>query len=179
MTVAAVALGSNLGDRAGHLDEAVRRVEGLGRVVAVSSYLDTEPVGYIDQPRFLNGALLVETSLSAKQLMVGLLGIETAMGRVRMVDKGPRVIDLDLLLFGDALIATEALVVPHPGLAERRFVLEPLAQIAGGMVDPRSGSTVGAMLAALEGCTTKLVGEKREEREKETEAKATADSLPE
>ena len=149
LTVAAVALGSNLGDRAGHLDEAVRRVEGLGRVVAVSSFFDTEPVGYIDQPRFLNGALLVETSLAARELMVGLLAIETAMGRVRVVDKGPRVIDLDLLLFGDALIATGNLVVPHPGLAERRFVLEPLAEIAGAMVDPRSGLTVRAMLAAL------------------------------
>ncbi len=150
MTVAAVALGSNLGDRAGNLTEAVRRVGGLGRVVAVSSFFDTEPVGYLAQPRFLNGALVVETKLSAQELMVGLLAIETSMGRVRLVAKGPRVIDLDLLLFGDTVIASEGLVVPHPGLAERRFVLEPLAEVAGGMVDPRTGRTVREMLAALE-----------------------------
>jgi 2-amino-4-hydroxy-6-hydroxymethyldihydropteridine diphosphokinase len=150
VTVAAVALGSNLGDRAGNLTEAVRRVGGLGRVVAVSSFFDTEPVGYLAQPRFLNGALVVETKLSAQELMVGLLAIETSMGRVRLVAKGPRVIDLDLLLFGDTVIASEGLVVPHPGLAERRFVLEPLAEVAGGMVDPRTGRTVREMLAALE-----------------------------
>jgi 2-amino-4-hydroxy-6-hydroxymethyldihydropteridine diphosphokinase len=149
VTIAAVALGSNLGDRAGNLNEAVRRVGSLGRVVAVSSFFDTEPVGYVDQPRFLNGALLVETSLPAEELMVGLLGIETAMGRVRVVAKGPRVIDLDLLLFGDAVVTGGGLVVPHPGLAERRFVLEPLAEIAEGMVDPRSGLTVGEMLASV------------------------------
>jgi 2-amino-4-hydroxy-6-hydroxymethyldihydropteridine diphosphokinase len=153
MTVAAVALGSNLdssfGNRAGNLNEAVRRVGALGRVVAVSSFFDTEPVGYLDQPRFLNGALLLETSLSAEELMRALLAIETAMGRVRVIDKGPRVIDLDLLLMGDAVIETDGLVLPHPGLGERRFVLEPLAEIAAGMVDPRSGRTVGEMLAAL------------------------------
>ena len=149
VTIAAVALGSNLGDRAGNLNEAVRRVGSLGRVMAVSSFFDTEPVGYVDQPRFLNGALLVETSLPAEELMVGLLGIETAMGRVRVVAKGPRAIDLDLLLFGDAVVTGEGLVVPHPGLAERRFVLEPLAEIAEGMVDPRSGLTVGEMLASV------------------------------
>jgi len=149
VTVAAVALGSNLGDRVGNLDEAVRRVGELGQVVAVSSFFDTEPVGYLDQPRFLNGALLVETSLSAEELMRALLAIETAMGRVRVIDKGPRVIDLDLLLMGDAVIETNGLVVPHPGLGERRFVLEPLAEIAAGMVNPRSGRTVGEMLAAL------------------------------
>lgn len=149
VTVAAVALGSNLGDRAGHLNEAVRRAGGLGRVVAVSSFFDTEPVGYLNQPRFLNGALLLETTLPAAALMRGLLEIETAMGRVRLVAKGPRVVDLDLLLFGDAVIESEGLTVPHPGMAERRFVLEPLAEIAGEMVDPRSGLTVSALLDAL------------------------------
>jgi len=149
VTAAAVALGSNLGDRVGNLMEAIRRVRELGTVTAVSSFYDTEPVGYLDQPRFCNAALLLETSLPASELMTSLLGIETAMGRVRVVDKGPRVIDLDLLLFGDEVIESEGLVVPHPGMSERRFVLEPLAEIGAGMVDPRSGWTVGEMLGRL------------------------------
>ena len=153
MTVAAVALGSNLPSRAGDreetLREAVRRVGALGTVVGVSSFYDTEPVGYLEQPRFLNGALLLETALGARELLDGLLGIEAAMGRVRGVDKGPRVIDLDLLLFGDAVVAREGLVVPHPAMAERRFVLEPLAEIAPGMRHPGLGLTVGEMLAGL------------------------------
>ena len=155
MTVAAVALGSNLrsvwGDRKGALREAVRRVCGLGRVLAVSSYYDTEPVGYTDQPRFLNGALLVETGLGPEEMMRGLLEVEQGMGRVRegIVAKGPRVIDLDLLLFGDSVIETETVTVPHPGMRTRRFVLEPLAEIAGEMVDPVSGLSVRRMLADL------------------------------
>jgi 2-amino-4-hydroxy-6-hydroxymethyldihydropteridine diphosphokinase len=148
--VAAVALGSNLGDRVGNLMEAIGRVRGLGTVTAVSSFYDTEPVGYVDQPRFVNAVLLLETPLSARELMTALLEIETAMGRVRVVDKGPRVIDLDLVLFGREVIAEEGLVVPHPGMAERRFVLEPLEEIAAGMVDPRSGMTVRKLLQRLD-----------------------------
>ena len=153
MTVAAIALGSNLrsewGDREATLLEAVRRVGGLGRVAAVSGFRDTEPVGYTEQPRFLNGAMLLDTELGAEELMGALLEIEQEMGRVRVVAKGPRTIDLDLLLFGDLVIETEGLTVPHPGLGERRFVLEPLAEIAGEMVDPRTGRTVGEMFAGL------------------------------
>src|SRR5271170_5057474 len=110
--LAAVALGSNLesrfGDREANLREAVRRIESLGEVQAVSSFYDTEPVGYLEQPRFLNGALLLETELSPTVLMRELLGVERAMGRERLgalakgaFPKGPRVIDLDLLLYGD------------------------------------------------------------------------------
>ena len=155
--LAAVALGSNLesefGGREANLREAVRRVGELGRVVAVSSFYDTEPVGYLEQPRFLNGALLLETELAALELMRGLLGVERAMGRERMVGvsvaKGPRVIDLDLLVFGDVVMATEELTVPHPAMGERRFVLEPLAEIAGGMVHPGVGISVGELLRRL------------------------------
>ena len=154
--VAAIALGSNLdsawGDRAVTLKEAVRRVGGLGRVVAVSSFCETAPVGYLDQPDFLNGALLLETQMGAEELMLGLLQIEAAMGRVRTVVNGPRVIDLDLLLFGGEMIEEPGLTVPHARLAERRFVLEPLCEIAPGMVDPRNGATVQEMLARLGGC---------------------------
>jgi 2-amino-4-hydroxy-6-hydroxymethyldihydropteridine diphosphokinase len=154
--IAAIALGSNLGserygDREANLREAAERVGGLGEVRAVSSFYDTEPVGYVNQPRFLNGALLVETELEPLELMRGLLEIERAMGRDRVgaVAKGPRVIDLDLLLYGDRVVSTAELTLPHPALQERRFVLEPLAEIAPWMVHPVLGMTVGEMLAGL------------------------------
>jgi 2-amino-4-hydroxy-6-hydroxymethyldihydropteridine diphosphokinase len=153
--VAAIALGSNLesrfGDREASLREAVRRIGGLGEVRAVSSFYDTEPVGYLEQPRFLNGALLLETDLEPGALMRGLLSIERAMGRERVgaIAKGPRVIDLDLLLYGDVVMATEELTLPHPEMQERRFVLEPLADIAPVWVHPVLGVTVREMLAGL------------------------------
>jgi len=151
--LAAVALGSNLesgfGDRVANLREAVERIRTLGEVRVVSSFYDTEPVGYLSQPRFLNGALLLETGLAPLELMHGLLAVELAMGRERVVAKGPRVIDLDLLLFGNVVMESEELVLPHPAMQERRFVLEPLAEIAPEMVHPVSGLTVGAMLERL------------------------------
>ena len=152
MMVAAIGLGSNLesgfGDREANLRVSVERLGGLGRVVAVSSFYDTEPVGYVDQPRFLNGAVLLETDLEPVELMRGLLAIERGMGRDRVgsVEKGPRVIDLDLLLMGDVVGATNELTLPHPAMTERRFVLEPLAEIAPEMVHPVLGVTVGEML---------------------------------
>ena len=154
--LAAIALGSNLGskeigDREAHLREAIGRLRGLGEVQAVSSFYDTEPVGYVDQPRFLNGALLLETALQPLELMRGLLEIERGMGRERegAVAKGPRVIDLDLLLYGQSVMNTAELTLPHPEMQERRFVLEPLAEIAPGMVHPVLGVTGGEMLAEL------------------------------
>src|SRR5258708_5974705 len=145
--LAAIALGSNLesrfGDREANLREAVRRIEALGGVRAVSSFYDTEPVGYLAQPRFLNAALLVETELKPEALMRELLGVERSMGRERVgaVAKGPRVIDLDLLLYGDWVLWSEELMLPHPAMAERRFVLEPLAEIAPAWVHPVLGLT--------------------------------------
>ena len=150
--LAAIALGSNLdsrfGDREANLQEAVRRVGGLGDVRAVSSFFDTEPVGFLDQPRFLNGALVLETELGPVVLMRDLLGVERAMGRERegAVAKGPRVIDLDLLLYGDVVMETEELTLPHPEMQDRRFVLEPLAEIAPDWVHPVLRVTVLAML---------------------------------
>ena len=153
--VAAIALGSNLpsgfGDREANLREAVRRVGELGRVVGVSGFYDTAPVGQVEQPRFLNGAMLLRTELRAVELMRALLGVERGMGRVREagVEKGPRVIDLDLLLYGEEVMRTEELVLPHPAMGEREFVLRPLAEIGAGMRHPGVGLTVGEMLGRV------------------------------
>jgi 2-amino-4-hydroxy-6-hydroxymethyldihydropteridine diphosphokinase len=154
-TLAAIALGSNLesrfGDREANLREAVRRIETLGEVKSVSSFYDTEPVGLVEQPKFLNGALLLETELGPQELMRGLLGVERAMGRERegAVLKGPRVIDLDLLLYGDWVLWAEDLILPHPRMEERRFVLEPLAEIAPEWLHPVLGVTVRELLERL------------------------------
>ena len=153
--LAAIALGSNLesawGDRAATLDEAVRRVGLLGHVARVSTFYETAPVGYLDQPEFLNGALLLDTELTPQILLHALLEIEKAMGRDRSnaVAKGPRVIDLDLILFGDVVLHTVELTLPHPAMTERRFVLEPLAEIAPDMRHPVSAMIMAELLARL------------------------------
>ena len=153
--LAAIALGSNLasewGDREANLRKAVRRVGELGEVRAVSSFYDTAPVGFADQPNFLNAAMLLETDLEPVELMRALLGIERAMGRDRAtaISKGPRVIDLDLVLMDDVVLATAELTLPHPAMAERRFVLEPLAEVAPEAVHPVLKKTVREMLEGL------------------------------
>ena len=151
--MAAIALGSNLasrfGDREANLREAIRRLAALGDVKAVSRFHDTEPVGYTDQPRFLNGAAVLETSLTPEELMRALLEIEHGMGRERVIAKGPRVIDLDLLLYGGAVIQTAELTLPHPEMHARRFVLEPLREVAGEWVHPVLGLSVEEMLRRL------------------------------
>ncbi len=154
--LAAIALGSNLastwGSPAATLREAARRVGDLGHLRALSSFYETAPVGYVDQPNFQNAALLLETQLEPVELMAALLDLERAMGRDRSAvvpAKGPRIIDLDLLLMDDTVFTTPSLTLPHPAMAGRRFVLEPLAEIAPTMRDPISGRTVAEMLAQL------------------------------
>jgi 2-amino-4-hydroxy-6-hydroxymethyldihydropteridine diphosphokinase len=159
---AAIALGSNLksqwGDLAANLHEAIKRLGRLGQVRAKSSLYDTAPVGYTNQPRFLNGAILLDTLFAPVELMAEMLKIEREMGRDRSqtLAKGPRVIDLDLLLMDDMMLECvrspnhpAELTLPHSALAARRFVLEPLAEIAPAMVDPRSGLTIQELLARL------------------------------
>jgi len=134
-----VGLGSNLGDREATLLRALELLAaepGL-TVAAVSEFRDTEPVGYIEQPRFLNGVAAVDTELSARELLDRLLGVERSLGRRRNGPRfGPRTVDLDLLLYGDATIDEAGLSVPHPRLGERRFVLEPLAELDPALTLP-------------------------------------------
>lgn len=154
---AAIALGSNLassfGDREANLNEALRRLAILGEVKAVSIFRDTEPIDFLDQPRFLNAAALLETTLDPEALMRGLLAIEREMGRERdgLPTKGPRIIDLDLLLYDNTIHSTADLTVPHPAMHERRFVLEPLNEIAPNMVHPVLKLTVSELLHHLKG----------------------------
>jgi 2-amino-4-hydroxy-6-hydroxymethyldihydropteridine diphosphokinase len=125
-----LSLGSNVGDREKHLREAIQRLETVGRVVAVSSVYETEPVEFADQEWFLNCVVALETEKMPEQLMTALLRIEREMGRQRTENKGPRNIDLDILLVDDLVVDAPELSIPHPAMHQRRFVLEPLAEIA-------------------------------------------------
>jgi 2-amino-4-hydroxy-6-hydroxymethyldihydropteridine diphosphokinase len=143
-----IALGSNLGDRiANLLDARERIVSPHVRLARASSIYETAPREVLDQPWFLNQVVAAETTLFPRQLLERLLRIEREMGRQRTTSKGPRVIDLDILLFGDAVIHAAGLEIPHPRMAERRFVLEPLAELTPGLVPPRCTQTVREMLA--------------------------------
>ena len=144
-----LSLGSNLGDREAILRDAIARLGSLGRVTAVSSFYETEPVDFLDQPWFLNCVVLLETDLSPQTLLQRLLEIERSLGRERLQPKGPRLIDIDILLFGDEIIHEPGLTIPHPALHQRRFVLEPLAQIAPGVVHPVLKKTVRELLLSL------------------------------
>ena len=144
----AIALGSNLGDRRSHLDFGVARLRSLLRHIAVSRYHDTVPVGITGpQPLYLNAAATGETALSARDLLDALLAIEAARGRERPFPNAPRTLDLDLILHGDLVVDDPGLTVPHPRFRERRFVLEPLAEIEPEMTDPVTGRTIRELLA--------------------------------
>jgi 2-amino-4-hydroxy-6-hydroxymethyldihydropteridine diphosphokinase len=150
-TTAFVGIGSNIGDREAHLRRAIELLsteEGID-VAAVSKIRETEPVGPVEQGPFLNGAVRVETELRPRELLDRLLGIEKRMGRVRDERFGPRTIDLDLLVYGDETVDEAGLTVPHPRLQERRFALEPLAELDPALTIPGVGP-ISALLAKLE-----------------------------
>jgi len=151
LTTAYVGLGANLGDREATLRRALELLGERVDVIAVSRFRDTAPVGYTDQPRFLNAAARVETELAPRDLLDVLLAVERELGRVREGAPrfGPRTIDLDLLLYGDETIDEPGLAIPHPRLHERRFALEPLAELDPDAVVPGRG-TVSALLAELD-----------------------------
>ena len=161
MSTAAVALGSNLpscwGSPADAVHEGVRRLSQLGHMVSVSNFRETEPVGYTDQPRFVNAAALLQTHLKPLELLRGLLAIEAGMGRVRWADlpsKGPRIIDLDLLLYQSddgvsVVLEHPELTLPHPLMHLRRFVLEPLLEIAPTLRHSLLGVSIADLLRDL------------------------------
>jgi 2-amino-4-hydroxy-6-hydroxymethyldihydropteridine diphosphokinase len=144
-----LSLGSNLGDRAANLQSAITQLATLGKVEAVSSFYETEPVELTAQPWFLNCAVKLDTEKMPRQLIAGILGIERGMGRQRKQKNGPRIIDIDILLFGSSIIELPSLTVPHPKMHERRFVLEPLAEIAPEARHPVLKRTVRELRDAL------------------------------
>jgi 2-amino-4-hydroxy-6-hydroxymethyldihydropteridine diphosphokinase len=159
MTMAYIGMGANLPSSAGPpeatLVAAVQRLGWLGRIAGASSLYSTEPVGYAEQPRFVNAVVALETHLSARQVLESLLCIERAFGRDRSggIQNGPRTLDLDLLLMGDEVIREEGLELPHPRLADRAFVLVPLHEIAPDLVIVTLGRSVKELLHAWRGAT--------------------------
>jgi 2-amino-4-hydroxy-6-hydroxymethyldihydropteridine diphosphokinase len=155
MAIAYIGLGANIPGPAGPpeatLAAAAERLAQLGSIVACSSLYSTAPVGFADQPRFFNAVIALETGLAPRELLEELLDLELDFGRDRSaaLRNGPRTLDLDILLYGDLVLSEHNLVVPHPRLAERAFVLVPLHEIAPDLRDPRTASTVGQLLGSL------------------------------
>jgi 2-amino-4-hydroxy-6-hydroxymethyldihydropteridine diphosphokinase len=150
-TITYLSLGSNIGDREANLRQASGRLAALGTVSKSSSLYETEPVEFTAQPQFLNCAIELDTELSAHDLMREVLAIERALGRDRehAQPKGPRTIDIDILLFGDAIIDEPGLKIPHPAMHRRRFVLAPLAEIDAEVIHPILERSIGELLDEL------------------------------
>ncbi|MFM8534747.1 MAG: 2-amino-4-hydroxy-6-hydroxymethyldihydropteridine diphosphokinase [Acidimicrobiia bacterium] len=149
-TPIAIARGSNVGDRESHLAFGLSALPGFITKLRQSRWRDTEPFGVsADQPRYLNGVVVGETALTARELLDRLLAIESAAGRQRPAATAPRTLDLDLILFGDKEIEEPGLTVPHPRFRERLFVLEPLAELVPDWIDPVTGRSVAELASAL------------------------------
>lgn len=144
-----LSLGSNVGARETKLRDAQARLETIGRVIAASSFYETEPVEFTQQPWFLNCVIEMETDQTPQQFMAAVLKIEEEMGRRRLRKKGPRSIDIDILLFGDAVVESKELIIPHPLMHQRRFVLQPLAEIAPEVLHPVFKKTIRELRDAL------------------------------
>ena len=145
-----IAFGSNMGQRQQYIEKALKMMEEkAGRILAVSDVIETEPYGYVEQDRFLNGALLMATELEPHLLLEVLQEIEADLDRVRLVRWGPRTIDLDIIFYGDEIIDEADLHIPHLDFARRAFVLGPICQIAPDLVDPRTGQTVRRLYEKL------------------------------
>jgi 2-amino-4-hydroxy-6-hydroxymethyldihydropteridine diphosphokinase len=154
-----LSLGSNLGDRGRNLRQAIRALAALGQVKAVSAFYETEPVDFADQGWFLNCAVAIETVVGPERMMAELLRMEQKMGRERIQSKGPRTIDIDILMFGQRVVDSPELKIPHPAMHRRRFVLAPLADIAPEARHPVMKRTVRELLAELaEGQMVRKVG---------------------
>ena len=144
-----LSLGSNLGDRAANLSRAIEALATIGvRVLRRSSIYETEPVDFVAQPWFFNCVVEAETSLMPRQLLIELQAIERKLGSQKLVPRGPRIVDLDVLFYGSEVIHAAGMEIPHPRLAERRFVLVPLAELVPELRHPVLGSTAAALLAA-------------------------------
>jgi 2-amino-4-hydroxy-6-hydroxymethyldihydropteridine diphosphokinase len=143
-----LSLGSNLGDRAGNLEQAIKGLPEAGvRVLRSSSLYETEPVDYLDQPWFLNSVVEAETSLAPARLLEALQAIEHDLGSEKLIPRGPRLIDLDVLFYGDDIIHAAGITIPHPRLAQRRFVLVPLVELAPKLRHPVLQKTAAELLA--------------------------------